>query len=161
LKSIFLLIILTASLSAHVIDGVPFVKQETLYCGPASLSSVMAFYGAEADQQEIGKIVYSDAIKSSLITDLENFARQRGFETKLNRGGAEDLKNLIDQKKPVIVLVDLGIWVVSRPHYLVVFGYNSEGFIAHDGYKAAELFNYEKFDAAWEKMGRSYLLIYK
>ncbi|MGZ6210080.1 MAG: C39 family peptidase [Syntrophales bacterium] len=161
MKSLFFLLILTASLSAHVIDGVPFVKQETLYCGPASVSSVMAFYGIEADQREIGKIVYSDAIKSSLITDLENFAREKGFKTKLSQGGVEDLKNLIDQKRPVIALVDFGFWVVSRPHYLVVFGYNSEGFIAHDGYEAEKLFNYEKFDAAWEKMGRSYLLIYK
>lgn len=121
----------------------------------------MAFYGVEADQHQIGKIVYNDAIKSSLITDLESFARERGFKTKLSQGSIGDLKDLIDQKKPVIVLVDLGFWVISRPHYLAVFGYNDEGFIAHDGYRAKELFNYEKFDAAWEKMGRSYLLIHK
>ena len=150
-----------AGVSAHVIEDVPFVKQDTLYCGPASVSSVMAFYGVEADQHQIGKVVYNDAIKSSLITDLEGFARERGFKTKLSQGSLGDLKDLIDQKKPVIVLVDLGFWVISRPHYLVVFGYNDEGFIAHDGYKAKELFNYEKFDAAWEKLGRSYLLIYK
>ncbi len=150
-----------AGISVHVIEDVPFVKQDTLYCGPASVSSVMAFYGVEADQHQIGKAVYSDAIKSSLITDLEDFAREKGFKTKLSRGGATDLKVLIDQKKPVIVLVDFGFWVVSKPHYLVVFGYNEEGFIAHDGYKAKEFFTYERFDAAWEKMGRSYLLIYK
>jgi hypothetical protein len=57
----------------------------------------MAFYGIETDQHEIGKIVYSDAIKSSLITDLENFAREKGFKTKLSQGRAEDLKTLIDQ----------------------------------------------------------------
>lgn len=150
-----------AGVSAHVIEDVPFVKQDTRYCGPASVSSVMAFYGVEADQHQIGKIVYNDAIKSSLISDLENFARERGFKTKLSQGSLRDLKDLIDQKKPVIVLVDLGFWLISRPHYLVVFGYNDEGFIAHDGYKAKELFNYEKFDTVWEKLGRSYLLIYK
>ena len=161
MKSLFVLLILTAGISVHVIDDVPFVKQDTRYCGPASVSSVMAFYGVETDQHQIGKAVYSDAIKSSLITDLEAFAREKGFKTRLGRGRVEDLKALIDQKKPVIVLLDFGFWVVSKPHYLVVFGYNDKGFIAHDGDKARELFDYGKFDAAWEKMGRSYLLIYK
>jgi len=121
LKSLFVLLILTAGISAHVIDDVPFVEQDTLYCGPASVSSVMAFYGVATDQHQICKAVYSDAIKSSLITDLEDFAREKGFETKLGRGWVEDIKALIDEKKPVIVLLDFGFWVVSNPHYLVVF----------------------------------------
>ena len=42
--------LLWGSAEAAEIEGVPFVKQASNFCGPASLESVMAFYGAPAGQ---------------------------------------------------------------------------------------------------------------
>jgi ABC-type bacteriocin/lantibiotic exporter with double-glycine peptidase domain len=156
-----LLILLASNALALEIEGVPFIRQDSQFCGPASLASVMTFHGVPEDQKTIGAAVYSEKLQGALITDLERYARQKGFETKSGRGTAEELKTELDRRRPVIVLVDLGFWVVSKPHYLVVFGYDSEGFTGHDGFEASKRYHYDEFREIWGKMGNAYLLVYK
>lgn len=155
-----LLFVVAANAHAAEISGVPFLKQETLQCGPAALSSVFSFYGAPMDQADIGKAVYSEKLKGTLVSDLENFARARGFKTTLGQGTIETLKGFVDAGKPVIVPVDLGFWLVSKPHYLLVFGYGESGFIAHSGDEASELYNYSTFQRLWDKTGRTFLVVF-
>ncbi len=162
MKRIALLLLLLASNAlALEIEGVPFVKQDSQFCGPASLASVMTFHGTPMDQRTVGAAVHSEKLQGALITDLERFAREAGFETKSGRGTPEGLKTEIDRGRPVIVLVDLGLWVVSRPHYLVVFGYDGDGFIAHDGTTPGNRYPYARFAEIWERMGNVYLLLYR
>ena len=136
------------------------MKQATGFCGPASLASVMSFYGSEIDQKTIGEAVYCEGLKGSLITDLDNYARAKGFKTQLGQGSLGDIKTFIEQKKPVIVLVDMGFWVVSKPHYLVVTGCADNGVIAHTGYEASRHFSDEEFVRIWKKKGSAYLVIH-
>jgi ABC-type bacteriocin/lantibiotic exporter with double-glycine peptidase domain len=161
LNTIILSLLLAFNTSAHIIDGVPFVMQESRYCGPASLASVLAYYGDPVDQKTIGKAVYDPTLQGSLITDLENYARRQGFKTTSDRGNATALKEFVRENRPVIVLVDKGFWVVSNPHYLVIYGFNAHGFIAHDGFEGAQEFPYGKFEDTWEKAGKTYLLIHR
>jgi len=156
-----LLILLASNALALEIEGVPFIRQDSQFCGPASLASVMAFHGVPEDQKTIGAKVYSEKLQGALITDLERYARQKGFETKSGQGTVEELKAEMDRRRPVMVLVDLGFWVVSKPHYLVVIGYDDEGFTAHDGYTPANRYPYARFNEIWGKMGNAYLLVYK
>jgi len=156
-----LLILLASNALALEIEGVPFIRQDSQFCGPASLASVMTFHGVPEDQNTIGAAVYSEKLQGALITDLEKYARQKRFETKSGRGTVEELKAEMDRKRPVIVLVDLGFWVVSKPHYLVVFGYDAKGFTAHDGFVASKRYHYDEFREIWGKMGNAYLLVYK
>ena len=149
-----------AQAAAFQIEGVPFVAQAREQCGPAALSSVLAYYGLELAPETIAKTTHHEKLKGSLITDLENFARGLAFQTESSRGTIEELKAFIREGKPVIVLVDLGRWFVSQPHYLVLFGYSPEGLVAHDGEKESRLFGYGNFEKMWEKMGRAYLLVY-
>jgi ABC-type bacteriocin/lantibiotic exporter with double-glycine peptidase domain len=162
LTTILLLIaLISADPGSFEIQGVPFVKQDSHFCGPASLACVFAYYGLAIDQGAIAKVVYTEKLKGALITDLQNFAQGRGFQTRLNQGTMDDLKSLVAEKKPVIVLVDLGFWVFSKPHYLVVTGYNDRGFIAHTGYQASKLFGYAEFEKIWKKKGSVYLLVWR
>jgi ABC-type bacteriocin/lantibiotic exporter with double-glycine peptidase domain len=137
------------------------VKQESHFCGPASLASVLAFYGLALDQGIIAKSVYTEKLDGALITDLQNYAQAEGFQTRLDQGSMDDLKNYVTEKKPVIVLVDLGFWVFSKPHYLVVTGYNDRGFFAHTGYEASRPFPYAEFEKIWKKKGSVYLLVWR
>jgi len=162
LVSLFLatLAAVTAQTPAFQIQGVPFVTQARQQCGPAALSSVLAYYGVELDPETIAETTHNEKLQGSLITDLENFARVQAFRTKSARGTVDELKASIREGKPVIALVDLRRWFVAQPHYLVVFGYSPEGLIAHDGERASRLFRYPDFERMWEKMGRVYLLVY-
>ena len=105
-RILIIFIILTlcrwVNVSAIEIDGVPLVRQTEQYCGPAALSSAMSFYGVNVDQQAIGKVVYQAKFGGALITDLENYARSQGFQTKLAQGTFDELKGFIDQKRPVV-----------------------------------------------------------
>lgn len=150
---------LSVEAQAAVLDGVPFVPQAPGYCGPAALACVMAYHGVAIDQATIARAVYHPKIRGALITDLEDFARKRGFDTRLKQGGLEDIKVGLDDRAPVIVLTDSGVWVFSRPHYLVVTGYTAQGFTAHTGTEANAVFTYRAFEKIWRRAGSTYLVI--
>ncbi len=158
---IILAFLLTAGLAFGKILDVPFVKQHSRFCGPAALSSVFKYYGLEISQEEIGKKVYTPKLKGALISDLENFAKSRGFKTLSGQGNIEKIKSFIDSNIPVIVLVDLGFWIISKPHYLVVVGYNEKGFIVHTGYEKNKLIPYREFKKIWKKSGNVFLSVYR
>ena len=156
-----LLLLFSAEAGSFEIEGVPFVKQESRFCGPASLVSVFGYYGLTVDQDTIARDVYSEKLRGALITDLEDCARSHGFQTHLGRGSTDDIKAALREKKPVIVLVDLGFWVITRPHYLVIIGYSDKGFIAHTGYESGETFPYAEFGMIWAKKGSVYLSVWR
>jgi ABC-type bacteriocin/lantibiotic exporter with double-glycine peptidase domain len=162
LTTILLLIaLISADPVSLEIQGVPFVKQESHFCGPASLASVFAYYGLTMDQGTIAKVVYTEKLKGALITDLQNFAKGQGFQTRLDQGTIDDIKASLKENRPVIVLVDFGFWLVSQPHYLVMTGFNDKGFIAHTGYEASKPFGYAEFEKIWKKKGSVYLLVWR
>ncbi|MEJ5339170.1 MAG: C39 family peptidase [Aquificaceae bacterium] len=139
---------------------VPFVKQRDQFCGPASLSSVLAYYGVEVSQEEIGQRVYDPKLKGALITDLEKYARERGFKTSLKVSNLQELRDYLKEGIPPIVLVDLGKLWVSLPHYMVVVGYKDETFFVHTGYEASKPISAKELDRVWSKMGRVVLILY-
>ncbi|MDD5712076.1 MAG: C39 family peptidase [Smithellaceae bacterium] len=154
------LVVLSFSGTAFEIAGVPFVKQEGNLCGPAALSSVLSYNGVQVGQREIAAATYNSSLSGVLVTDLKSFAERRGFTAELAQGDQEELKSLISAGRPVIVLVDRGFWVVSRPHYLVVYGYNDYGFICHGGDRPSLQYSYGAFNKLWEKMGKVYLVVF-
>lgn len=160
---IFLAFILLSiqSTLADIILNVPFVKQKSEFCGPASLSAVFQYYGENINQDEIAKVVYNPTLKGALITDLEVYAKEKGFITILKQSDINEIKSFINRKIPVITLVDLGFWIISQPHYIVILGYNEKGFVIHTGYKEKDFLEYNNFEKKWEKMGKVILVVYK
>lgn len=162
MKKIFFVILFLFNVSyGQVLLDVPFVKQKDEFCGPASLSSVFKFYGIDIPQEDIGKEVYNPKLKGALITDLEDFAKSKGFKTVLKKSNINEIKVFIDEKKPVIALIDLGFWIISQPHYVVIVGYNDKGFFVHSGYEEKVFIPYEDFEKKWNKLGKTILVIYK
>ena len=147
--------------NSKVISGVPFVKQKYQLCGPAALTSVFRYYGSETDQDSIAQNVYTPELNGSLISDMKHYAVEKGFSAATKNGDLHALTALIDQDKPVIVLVDRGKLGVPLQHYYVVYGYNPENkiFITHDGKYEGSQISYAKLDKQWEKMNRLMLVI--
>ena len=64
------------------------------------------------------------------------------------------LREKISEGIPVILLVDLGTWVLSRPHYLLAFGVKPDGVVAHSGRQEGKGSPFSTLDAQVAKMGR-------
>ena len=147
-----------------LIAGVPFIKQtDNKYCGPAALATVMEYYGEKSDQQVIAKSVYTPELDGSLISDMRNYASEHGYVSTTKSSNAAELQNVINDKKPVIILIDRGKWKVSIPHYYVVYGYNDSEkvFIINDGISRARRISYGKLEHEWKKMNNMMLVISK
>lgn len=127
------------------------------------MATVMGFYGQNIGQDQIAREVYSPELKGALIFDMENFARQMGYEASTINGDRNMLISLVDEGIPSIVLVDLGIWVVSVPHYYVVYGYdrNKETFIINTGFTSKKEIDFKELDREWQKMNKLMLIVRK
>ncbi len=136
-----------------VIPGVPFLPQEEETCGPSSLAMTLRFLGKKADTAEIAAETRTSGLRGTLITDLAAAARRRGVDAEVVDLDPAGLRAEIDAGRPVILLVDLGIWVWSRPHYLLVYGYGPRGFVAHSGRTAGREIPASDLAARWAKMG--------
>ena len=139
---------------SSVIAGVPFLPQEDDTCGPSSLAMVLRFLGQDVDTREIVRETRTEGLKGTLITDLAEAARRRGFAAEIADLDLPRLRERIVAGVPVILLVDLGIWTWSRPHYLVAYGWTPEGVVAHSGREQGKVIPFSTLDAQWAKMGR-------
>ncbi len=144
----------------HVVRGVPFVAQQSRDdCGAAALSVLLAHRGKELPVASIAREVDIPTLGGSLLPDLENFARGRGFETRSGRGDLALLRRQIDAGRPVLIPVQLGFWLFSQPHYLVVFGYTDRGFLVHAGTREGVLIAADELTGRWGKMNFLYLYL--
>jgi ABC-type bacteriocin/lantibiotic exporter with double-glycine peptidase domain len=146
---------------APVIAGVPFLPQEDDTCGPSSLAMVLGFLGQEVDTSDIVRETRTEGLKGTLITDLTGAARRRGFAAEVADLDLPRLRERISAGVPVILLVDLGIWTWSRPHYLVAYGWIPEGVVAHSGRERGKVIPFSTLDAQWAKMGRLAIIVHR
>ena len=142
-----------------VIAGVPFLPQEDDTCGPSSLAMVLGFLGQDVDTLEIVRETRTEGLKGTLITDLTGAARRRGFAAEVVDLDLPRLRERISAGVPVILLVDLGIWTWSRPHYLVAYGWTPGGVVAHSGREQGKVIPFSTLDAQWAKMGRLAIVV--
>jgi len=145
--------------SGTVLSGVPFLPQEEDTCGPSSLAMNLRFLGIDALTSDLVRETRTEGLKGTLITDLAAAARRRGFAAEVIDLDLPRLRERISAGVPVILLVDLGAWVWSRPHYLLAYGWTSEGVVAHSGREQGKVIPFSELDAQWAKMGRLALVV--
>jgi ABC-type bacteriocin/lantibiotic exporter with double-glycine peptidase domain len=145
----------------HYVSSVPFIYQKDKRCGTAALASVLRYYGDPVSEEGIARDIFSPELKGTLLSDLENFARRRGFYTRVYPGSLSDVKRHIERNEPVIILIDDGFSAYQRPHYLVAVGYNEKRrlVIVHTGPEADALWSYGRLESAWARMNHLCLLI--
>lgn len=140
------------------LPNVPFRAQQSRDdCGPAALSSLLAHRGLEVSVADITRDVYSPALGGSLLPDLENFARSRGFATRSGRGDLALLRRTLAAGRPLIIPLETGLGPLTRPHYLVLYGADAQGFLAHAGVREAVYIADADLLPRWDKMNRLYL----
>ena len=149
----------SSSAASTIIPGVPFLPQEEDTCGPSSLAMVLGFLGTKVETSEIVRETRTAGLKGTLITDLAAVARRRGFPAEIVDLDLPRLRERISAGVPVILLVDLGIWSWSRPHYLVAYGWTPDGVVAHSGRERGKVIPFSTLDAQWAKMGRLAIVV--
>lgn len=147
------------SVPPAVIRGVPFLPQEEETCGPSSLAMVLGFLGVDVPVSVLVRETRTEGLKGTLITDLATAARRREFDADVTDLDLTRLKERIATGTPVILLVDLGTWVWSRPHYLLAYGWTREGILAHSGREEGKVIPFSVLDAQWSRMGRLALIV--
>jgi len=113
--------------------SVPLTYQSYDYtCGVSALQSVLYYYGKDFRHEDLAKALEPDPIKGTNYKRMVEFARSLGFRVDvLTHMSLEDLKKLIDDRRPVIVLIQAWpdspvrwqeTW--SEGHYAVAIGYD-------------------------------------
>lgn len=144
-----------------LIKGVPGFIQDKFMCGPASLASVMSFYGEQAGPDEIAKTAYLEGLKGALMIDLLLYAKGKGFNASYYRGGMDDLKEKLMDGKPLILFLNPGYGLFARGHYITVFGYSdtADAIVAHTGIEKEAVLGYKELVRTWKTTNFSTLLI--
>lgn len=143
------------------IENVPFFPQDSFMCGPASLASVIGYWGRGGTMEAVAKEVYNEDLKGTLPIDLFLNAKDKGFDAVYYRGGIEDMKEKIRGGFPLIVFLNLGYDFYPVGHYIVVTGYSDrlKAVVAHSGTEKDRVYTYGELESAWSKTGFSTLLV--
>jgi len=134
-----------------LVAEVPFFPQEMFQCGPASLAGVLNYWGIAVTPEEIAPAIYSRSARGTLDLDLVFYAEKRGLKASLYPGSSDNLKKNIEDKIPLIVLVDEGFLTYEKHHFMIVIGYNDQGIFAHSGKERQRFYPWPVFLKTWEK----------
>jgi ABC-type bacteriocin/lantibiotic exporter with double-glycine peptidase domain len=147
------------SAKGRFIPNVPFFPQEIYQCGPACLSEVFHYWGKKISPEEIASEIYSKSAKGTLTLDMVLFPERNGFTAKQFKGDIGAIQKNIDEGYPLVIMVDLGFSFYKKNHFLVIFGYNEDGFYAHTGKEESKFLPIKSFLKTWEKTNFWTLLI--
>ncbi|MGH9877725.1 MAG: C39 family peptidase, partial [Nitrososphaerales archaeon] len=145
----------TETLHAKRLTGVPFFADDTNQCGPASLASVLNYWGIPSDPVMLRNEIYLPKLRGSLPIDLLLAAESRNMKVKMYSGSLADMKSELGAGHPLLVFLNLGYGVFAQGHYVVVTGYDDsrQGVYLHSGLEHDLFLSYERFLRSWRKTG--------
>jgi predicted double-glycine peptidase len=141
------------------VEGVPPPANPRFHCGPATLASVMAFHGSDVGEPAVADAIYSESARGTLLADMAWFAREHGFEARLFPGDLGDLRKAVEDGLPRVVLLDLGILNLRKPHFTAVTGFAGDGVLLLGSRSAGDYAPRKEFLRQWQRAGNMVLLI--
>jgi predicted double-glycine peptidase len=140
------------NISYRLIDNVPFFAQSNFQCGPSSLAGILNYYGKNISPSQIAEQIFKEKVKGTLSIDIVLYTRNQGFIAEWYRGGLQDLIENIDNRIPLLVMIDIGLGPVQKPHYLVVVGYEPKGVIVNSGAHQHQIIPWNRFQNQWNRL---------
>jgi predicted double-glycine peptidase len=150
---------------------VPYVKQTEDGCGSASISMVLQYWRAHgapiaaelADDTSIQKQLYSRKAHGIFASDMERYFRESGFREFAIRGEWSDLRQHLEQGRPLIVSIQPDGKSAKMPlHYVVVTGmdWEREAVFVNDPARGKLLrMERQEFEKEWEAARKWMLLV--
>jgi hypothetical protein len=136
-----------------MISGVPFIPDDSSHCGPSTLAAVMTFRGRETTKEEVAVEVQREDLRGSLGPDLVIWAREKGMAASFTGSSPDKLIAAIKSGQPVILLIDSGLGLVHKGHFLVAVGYGPEGLVVNTGQVQQQILPWRELLTDWRKMG--------
>ncbi len=148
--------IVTGEPRAHHLTSVPFFPDATDQCGPATLASVLTFWGVTTDPKTLKNQVYLPKLRGSLPIDMLLAAQALGLKADSYKGSIEDIRKELEAGHPLVAFLNLGWGPFTQGHYIVITGFDDRrgGIFAHSGLMPDDFLPYELFLPDWEKTGR-------
>lgn len=145
-----------------VLSNVPFFQQgNDNTCGQAIMAIILNYWRIDLSYQTI----VNQTNMSNIATDIDkitSYLRKYGLYAQDYRlASLNFVKSLIQQGRPVIVLLDFGS--LATEHYVVVTGYNDEQqqMIVHDPVDGPNIkIQYADFESKWENRSMKKLGIF-
>jgi ABC-type bacteriocin/lantibiotic exporter with double-glycine peptidase domain len=143
---------------------VPFVKQEKNGCGAASIAMVMQYWHrqqgnvASDDPEQIQLALYSRRAHGVYASAMERYFEQHGFRIFACRGEWKDLREHLENGRPLIVALKTGH---DNLHYVVVAGLDwQQGVVLKNDPAERKLLKQERsnFEKEWKAAGNWTLL---
>jgi ABC-type bacteriocin/lantibiotic exporter with double-glycine peptidase domain len=147
---------------------VPFVKQTEDGCGSAAIAMLLQYWIAHgtavasdrADAASIQKKLYSRKARGIFASDMERYFRESGFREFALRGAWSDLREHLQQGRPIIISMQPGS-AKAPLHYVVVTGvdWQREAIFVNDPARG-KLLRVERpeFEKEWQAAGNWMLL---
>ncbi len=158
----------TTERSAGIWLDVPYVKQTEDGCGSASIAMLLQYWGAHgtpvapdrADAVIIQKKLYSRKAHGIFASGMERYFQESGFREFVIRGAWSDLREHLQQGRPIIISMQPGS-TKAPLHYVVVTGmdWQREAVFVNDPARG-KLLRVERpeFEKEWQAAGNWMLL---
>ena len=140
---------------------VPFYPQSRYQCGPAALASVLNYSGLNVDKEQLVGDIYLPGRKGSLQVEMIAAIRRYGRVPYVYQGNLQSILVQLQEKRPSLVLLNLGLKTFPVYHYAVVVGYqsNSDEIILRSGTDPRRLMQRKKFLSSWNRAGSWALVV--
>jgi predicted double-glycine peptidase len=147
---------------------VPYVKQSEDGCGSAAIAMLLQYWSAHgspvaadrSDAAAIQKQLYSRKARGIFASDMERYLRESGFREFAVRGEWSDLRQHLEQGRPLIISIQPGR-TKAPLHYVVVTGmdWQREAVFVNDPARG-KLLRIERpqFEKEWEPT-RNWMLL--
>jgi predicted double-glycine peptidase len=147
---------------------VPYVKQTEDGCGSASIAMLLQYWSAHgasvaadrADAAAIYRKLYSRKARGIFASDMERYFQESGFREFAVRGAWSDLREHLEQGRPLIISMQPGS-VKAPLHYVVVTGmdWQREAVFVNDPARGKLLrVERQEFEKEWQA-ARNWMLL--
>ena len=145
------------------VRGVPEIRQRKPEdCGIAALAMVLAHWKASATTDEIEAACPAVPGKGSRAGDLRDFARRKGLQAFLLRGGPADFRKELGRGRPLLVGMIKPYASAALSHYEVVVAWHPERriVVTIDPARGWRQTGWEDFVREWDPAQRLMLVVF-